>query len=134
MLASSKSQILQNFGIDNSFYATSKVNFGDWYNKPQGEEGSCCNLETVVTEFGCQGLELDLPIVAWGEDMIWEGTSWKKYEKYQKDIHDPDKLRKNSYRVLMTRGRDGLIIFVPNIKQLDGVYTVLQEAGMDKIR
>lgn len=132
LIVSSKDSTVKRFGIDNSYKAT-KVNYGDWYNNPLGEEGSCCNFTSAVTEFGCQGLELDMPVLAWGDDMVWEGSSWRKFTRIQQGVKDPNQLRVNSYRVLMTRGRDGLIIFVPNVSHLDSVYNVLQEAGMDEI-
>lgn len=132
LIVSSEDHLLKDFSIDNSYKATN-VNYGDWYNNPLGDEGSCCNLTSAVTEFGCQGLELDLPVLAWGDDMLWEGNSWKKYTSSRKDIKDPNQLRVNSYRVLMTRGRDGLIIFVPKDSKLDGVYSVLRDAGMEEI-
>ncbi|HHT7200688.1 DUF2075 domain-containing protein [Bacillus paranthracis] len=133
LIASSKDFTVRKFGVNNSYKATKEVNFGDWYNNPLGEEGSCCNFNSTVTEFGCQGLELDFPVLAWGDDMVWEGRSWRKFTRHQEDVEDPNQLRLNSYRVLMTRGRDGLIIFVPNVRRLDSVYNVLQKAGLDEI-
>ena len=47
--------------------------------------------------------------------------------------HDSHQLRSNSYRVLMTRGRDGLIVYVPAILpngQTNLVMTALKAAGM----
>ena len=133
-ISSSKDYTVRNFGVDNSYDGTKAVNFGDWYNNPAGSEGSCCNFTSAVTEFGCQGLELDLPVLAWGDDMTWEGTMWRKYKRLQNDVDDPNQLRVNSYRVLMTRGRDGLIVYVPNSRNLDSVYEVLMQAGMEKIK
>jgi hypothetical protein len=132
ILASSKSQrLLPQFGIDSSFPATKKVKYGDWYNRPRGEPGSGCNLDTVVTEFGCQGLELDMPLVAWSDDLKWLGTQWEAKPgrpKYQQE--DPVQLRINCYRVLLTRGRDGFIIFVPPTAVLDATTHVLLAAGV----
>lgn len=133
LIASSKDNTVRRFGVNNSYEATKDVNYGDWYNNSFGEPGSCCNFTSTVTEFGCQGLELDLPVLAWGDDMVWEGNSWRKYTRQQKDVEDPNQLRLNSYRVLMTRGRDGLIVYVPSISNLTSVYDVLQDAGMEEI-
>jgi hypothetical protein len=132
ILASSKSQrLLPQFGIDSSFPATKKVKYGDWYNRPRGEPGSGCNLDTVVTEFGCQGLELDMPLVAWSDDLKWLGTRWEAKPgrpKYPQE--DPVQLRINCYRVLLTRGRDGFIIFVPPTAVLDATMHVLLATGV----
>ena len=132
ILASSKSQrLLPQFGVDASWPATKKVKYGDWYNRPRGEPGSGCNLEAVVTEFGCQGLELDMPLVAWADDMKWTGSSWSIKEgrpKYRQD--DPVQLRLNCYRVLLTRGRDGFVIFVPPSAELNQTAIALLAAGV----
>jgi hypothetical protein len=39
-------------------------------------------------------------------------------------------IRKNAYRVLLTRGRDGLIIFVPPDAALDETENALLAAGV----
>ena len=40
---------------------------------------------------------------------------------------------KNSYRVLLTRGRDGFVIFVPPAPEMDEVYNTLLSAGVSKV-
>jgi hypothetical protein len=130
ILASSKDQVLPNYGIKNGFQDTKLVKNANWYNKDLGEKGSCCNLEEVVTEFGCQGLELDMGIVAWGNDFFWNGSSWE-IRKMRTRIpqEDPHQLRLNSYRVLLTRSREGMIIFVPPISELDNTLNALLASG-----
>jgi DUF2075 family protein len=131
ILASSKSQrFLQPFGVDSSWPSTKRVKYGPWYNEPRGELGSGCNLEDVVTEFGCQGLELDFPLVAWSDDMLWSSSAWRVKTgrpRYRQD--DPVQLRLNSYRVLLTRGRDGFVLFVPPDPCLDETAHALLAAG-----
>ena len=97
--------------------------------------GSSCNFNSVATEFACQGLELNLPVLAWGDDLLWNiaAKTWTKYTKLQKDIKDPNLLRLNCYRVLMTRERDGLIIYVLEHKQFDDTYNILVAAGLKEI-
>jgi hypothetical protein len=71
-----------------------------------------------MSEFGCQGLELDYTCVCWGGDLLWNEGRWvpKKMSapKWQ-TIHDEakKKFRLNGYRVLLTRARAGSVIFVP---------------------
>jgi hypothetical protein len=36
----------------------------------------------------------------------------------------------NAYRVLLTRGRDGTVIFVPELHELDATHRRLAEAGV----
>jgi hypothetical protein len=43
------------------------------------------------------------------------------------------RLRINAYRVLLTRGRDGMIIFVPPIEQLRETRRVLIDAGCQEL-
>ena len=43
---------------------------------------------------------------------------------------DPFQLRVNAYRVLLTRGRDGAVIFVPPLAELDATDGRLQGHGV----
>ena len=130
ILASSKDQVLPNYGIQNGFHQTKQVKNAKWYNANLGEQGSCCNMEEVVTEFGCQGLEIDMAIVAWGNDYLWDGTNWilRKMRTRIPQI-DPHQLRLNSYRVLLTRSREGLVIFIPPTTEFDATANALLAAG-----
>lgn len=130
LLASSKSLNLPKIGIDSSFRATSWLKVGPWYSAPATDPNSCCQLKQPVTEFQCQGLELDLPVVCWGDDLWWE-DKWVAH-RLTRGARDSAQLRLNSYRVLLTRGRDGTIIFVPpNLPdgQQDEVVKTLIGAG-----
>jgi DUF2075 family protein len=131
LISSSHSKVLPKFGVDNSWQATSRLNVARWYNDPPGAKTSCCALSATVTEFSCQGLELDLPIVCWGEDYRWTGSEWKLTpikRKYAQE--DPERLLMNVYRVLLTRGRDGLVIYIPAITLLDQTEVALLAAGV----
>jgi len=78
-------------------------------------------------EFGCQGLELDLPLVSWGPDLTWSGAGWMVRTGRSRHVLDPVRLRKNTYRVLLTRGRDGVCIFVPRepTGEMDLTYSAI---------
>jgi DUF2075 family protein len=120
IIASSKDRILPQYGINNGFHETKQVKNAKWYNNNLGEPGSCCNMQEVVTEFGCQGLELDMAIVAWGNDFQWDGMNWQMRKMRTRIPQlDPHQLRLNSYRVLLTRSREGLIIFIPPVPDFD---------------
>jgi DUF2075 family protein len=132
IIASSKDRILEKYGIHNGFQATKLVKYSKWYNNKLGEVGSCCNFEECVTEFGCQGLELDMAILAWGNDYKWNGTTWEMRKfRTQFPQKNPQQLRENSYRVLLTRSRDGLVIFIPPEKDLDPTEHILLAAGAE---
>ena len=131
LLASSKARNLKPLGVDNEFQATSRLKIGPWFADPSDSPYSCRQMTAPVTEFQCQGLELDLPILCWGDDLGWEGA-WQS-RRVTRDARDSHQLRLNSYRVLMTRGRDGLVIWVPpNLPRGDSarVLGVLRATGM----
>lgn len=135
LVASSKDRDLMEFGIPNDFQSTKRVRYGPWYSDPEDASGgySCRHLKDAVTEFGAQGLELDSVLLAWGTDFMREKGSWtnRKARGYQRrsQIKDPFRLRLNSYRVLLTRGRDGTVIFIPPLPELDETSEYLVESG-----
>lgn len=134
MIASSKGRILRSYGMDNSFQgALGMFYVGKWFNEEAHHPKSCCALDTVATEFSCQGLEIDMPLIGWDSDMLWDGTKWAKFKTAEPDDSDVNTYRKNSYRVLLTRGRDGFVIFVPPVAAMDSVYDVLLEAGVKRL-
>lgn len=134
LLASSHAKVLPDFDIDNSFMATSRMNIAKWFNAPPDDPKSSNALRQPVTEFGCQGLELDLPIVCWGEDYRWEHDQWRRTpirRKYRQD--EPEALLLNAYRVLLTRGREGVVVYLPDDRRLDLTEMVLLAAGLEQL-
>ncbi|WP_343089181.1 DNA/RNA helicase domain-containing protein [Methanocalculus natronophilus] len=130
-LASSKAKNLPKHGIHNEYNYTQNLRVGPWYNDPSTSKYSCCALRDVATEFACQGLELDFPIVCWGDDLRWNGGSWRSPQTTSRaKAKDPHKLRLNSYRVLLSRGRDGFIVFVPDEANMTSTYNALIQAGL----
>ncbi len=129
LLASSKAKNLPRFDVHNEYNYTKNMREGPWYNDPPNSRNSCCALRDVATEFSCQGLELDFPIVCWGDDFTWSGE-WKSPPSSRSKAKDPHRLRVNSYRVLLTRGRDGFIVFVPNEIGMRATYEALVGAGV----
>lgn len=134
LLASSHAKGLVQFGVDNGFMATNRMNIAKWYNAPSDDPRSCCELQQPVTEFGCQGLELDLPILCWGSDILWRNGQWQLSpvrRRYPQT--DPRQLLINTYRVLLTRGRDGVVIWVPPMPTLNETEHILLAAGVRAI-
>ena len=75
-------------------------------------------LEDVATEFHVQGLELDWACVSWDGDFRYSPGGWQhfsfrgtKWQHIKKS--DRKSFQKNAYRVLLTRARQGMVIFVP---------------------
>lgn len=135
VVASSKDKSLPRFGVSNDFQSTKRVKYGPWYGDAESAYGSqsCRLLEACVTEFGAQGLELDTALLAWGTDLRRNGGEWDNSlsGKYRKGaiVKSPYQLRVNAYRVLLTRGRDGTIVFVPPIAEMDETFEHLIATG-----
>jgi len=89
-----------------------------------------------ITEFEAQGLELDHTLLIWGTDFVlradkWDNSAAKSYQK-KSGVQDALQLRRNAYRVLLTRGREGAIICLPEfIKELDETFDFLVAAGCE---
>lgn len=137
LLASRYAKNLESIGIDNKlhFERVENLKVNKWFNAPSNDPESCCALLRPATEFECQGLELDFSILVWGDDFIFDGNRWNFKMNTTNKIHDPHQIRKNAYRVLMTRGRDGLCVFVPTrvFEDMKPTYAILKDAGMDEL-
>ncbi len=137
LLASARARNLESHGIDPGFQATKRVKVARWFNDGLESPHAGSHLQTVITEFQCQGLELDLPIICWGDDFWWDATRWaSKPGRRQPHVRDAHRLRTNAYRVLLTRGREGLVIFVPPDPQaeMDATVEALVGAGAVYVR
>jgi hypothetical protein len=131
LLASSHAKNLVPLGVANDFQSTKRVKIAKWFNAPADDPNSGCALEQPATEFMCQGLELDMPMICWGSDLIWDNGGWRsKAIRRRVPLLDPDQIVRNTYRVLMTRGRDGLLFFVPPGPGFDPTADALQSAGV----
>ena len=143
ILASSGAVRVVGEGIPPTLRSNELSPIGHWFLKPFTDFRSAGALETPMSEYGCQGLELDYVGLCWGGDLIWAGDRWQprmmRAPKWQ-TIHEPEKkrFRLNGYRVLLTRGRAGVVIFVPrgsdddptrSPTELDGIAQTLVAAG-----
>ena len=96
----------------------------NWFLNDKSDIRSSNFLEDVATEFMVQGLELDWSCVAWDGDLRYDGYDWTymsfRGSKWQ-EVKDNDARRylKNAYRVLLTRARQGMVIFVPEGDAID---------------
>ena len=134
LVASSRDRDLPSFRVYNEFQATKQVRFGPWYGDAEHSRRSCRRMTDCVTEFGAQGLELDGALVAWGTDLTLKNGNWsiaraRGFRRGGPQPKDPMQLRKNAYRVLLTRGRAANVVFVPEIAELDETYRFLVASG-----
>lgn len=114
--ASSGARRLRPYGV----WVQSKIdNAANWFLNDIDDVRSSYFLEEVATEFDIQGLELDWTIVCWDADFrfvngafdyySFTGSRWKHINSNEKKIY-----LKNTYRVLLTRARQGMVIFLPD--------------------
>jgi len=135
MVASAKDRDLMRFGVANDFQSTKRVRMGPWYSDAEDAQGeySCRHLRDCVTEFGAQGLELDAALLAWGTDLQLLQGRWSNHRargyRNPDRIKDPMQLRLNAYRVLLTRGRDAVVVFLPQLKELDETFAFFRNSG-----
>jgi len=114
LVASSKAQRLKPHAID----IRVDVDPVHWFLNDKEDTRSSYYLEDAATEFQVQGLELDWTCVTWDGDLRFTGSGWS-YHDFRGDrwinIGNLDNRRYllNAYRVLLTRARQGMIIFVP---------------------
>ena len=149
LVASSGAARLRAEGIETSTSFHRDYPYEHWFLKPRGDVRSSCQLEVVATEFEIQGLELDWVGLCWGGDLIWDsktsrwlprafsGTKWKLINREAER-----QFLLNSYRVLLTRARRGLLIYCPygdakdptrEIADADNTYAALVSAGVKPI-
>lgn len=134
ILASSGALRLKPEGI----FVKSAIKEEHWFLDDSDDVRSSYACEDVATEFAVQGLELDYAIVAWDADLRLEHDVWSYYNfsgNKWKNVKDEQKRRylKNTYRVLLTRARQGMVIFVPkgnkdDVTRLPAFYDELADS------
>ncbi len=143
LVASSGAYRLKPFGIN----VKSKIDPSIWFLNEQNDVRSSFFLEDVATEFDIQGLELDWICVCWDSDLYIKEEKWQfrrfkgtKWQNINQEIQKDYLL--NAYRVLLTRARQGMVIFVPNgdseddtrdPKFYDDIFEYLKKTGIKEI-
>ena len=120
IVASSQAERLKPYAID----VRTPMNPVKWFLDGKDDVRSSYYLEDVATEFHVQGLELDWVCVSWDGDfrykehgwqhLSFRGTKWQRINKASRKIY-----LKNAYRVLLTRARQGMVIFIPEGSSTD---------------
>jgi len=143
LVASSSAQRLKPHAIDIRL----NIDPVHWFLSPPRDTRSSLYLEDAATEFQVQGLELDWTIVTWDADLRWRGSDWS-YHSFRgakwTDVKKPERRQylKNAYRVLLTRARQGMVIFVPpgakrdltrNPEFYEGIHDYLTGLGVAEI-
>lgn len=147
VLACSSAQRLKPEGI----YVLKDIDVKNWFLAPSDDLRSSNMMEVVASEFKVQGLEIDWAVVCWDADLRrnrnkkdWDyynyrGTRWQHRSKKEQQRY-----LLNSYRVLLTRARQGMVIFVPvggdsdddptrDHRYYDGIFNYLLECGIQEL-
>ena len=137
-----------------------EINFDapSWFLDDKTKPTSSYQFNYAASEFNIQGLELDYTIVQWGADFrsaekeweyyYWARNNWKYSGPVEKNPDGSEKLSykqlylKNTYRVLMTRARKGMVIYVPKGTDVDKndipeyydkIWNYLKSIGIEEI-
>jgi len=143
LISSSGARRLKPLGVD----VKNEVSAPNWFLNKRDDIRSSYFLEDIATEFDIQGLEIDWACVAWGANFHMIDAAWKyqnfKGTKWQNINKEVDKeYLKNTYRVLLTRARQGMVIFIPEGSKIDHTrpsifydktYEYLKELGISEI-
>ena len=95
-----------------------------WFLRGKDNIDSSYFMEIAASEFKIQGLEIDYAIVAWEGDYRYQNGEFRYHrfrgEKWQ-SVHDAmlQRYLRNGYRVLLTRARQGYVIYVPKGSDYD---------------
>lgn len=115
IVASSGGRRLRPCGID----VKNEISAPNWFLNGSDDVRSSYFLEDTATEFDIQGLEIDWVCLAWDINLFYKSNRWN-YQNFSgtkwNKIHNAfaRKYLLNTYRVLLTRARQGLVIFVPD--------------------
>jgi hypothetical protein len=120
LVASSGAQRLRPEGI----HIKAEIEPANWFLNDNTDVRSSFYLEDVASEFAVQGLELDWVGVCWDGDFHHQNGNWVcqafKGTKWQFVNDESRRLYlKNAYRVILTRARQGMILFIPKGDALD---------------
>lgn len=147
VLACSSAQRLKPEGI----YVPTDIDVKNWFLAPSDDLRSSNMMEIVASEFKVQGLEIDWAVVCWDADLRRKvsGTGWDYYSfrgtKWTKRNQiAQQRYLINSYRVLLTRARQGMVLFVPqgvdaeedetrNSLFYDQIYSYLISCGIKEL-
>jgi hypothetical protein len=144
LVASSGAHRLRPEGI----HIKAKIEPENWFLNSRTDVRSSYYLEDVASEFAVQGLELDWVGVCWDGDFNHSGERWAyqafKGTKWQSVNNEANRnYLKNTYRVILTRARQGMILFVPKGDSTDrtrppsfydGTFDYLRSCGIPVLK
>lgn len=120
IVAASVERRLRAVGID----VKNDIDAPNWFLNDKDDVRSSYFLEDIATEFSIQGLEIDWVCLAWGASLSFDGHKWvhqafrgSKWSNIKNTT--AQRYLKNTYRVLLTRARQGMVIYLPQGSEID---------------
>jgi hypothetical protein len=140
LVASSNARRLRAIGPD----VRVKIDPANWFLNDNSDVRSSFYLEDAATEFDIQGLELDWVGMCWDANLRRGSDEWELFQFRGSTWTNVNNTAKrsyliNSYRVLLTRARQGMVICVPagdpsdqtRLPEFyDPLYEYLQKCGL----
>ena len=121
----------------------------NWYLEKPPHLDSSSSFDIAATEYGCQGLDLDRVCVCWSWDLLARDGAWTPRKLNRRTarwsaVKSKNQMEyvQNAYRVLLTRSRAGMVIWVPHgdktdasrpSRDVDAIYETLIAAGCEPI-
>jgi hypothetical protein len=143
LVASSGALRLKPEGI----HVKADIDAPNWFLNSRADVRSSYYLEDPATEFAIQGLELDWVGVCWDADLRraegqWSfhdflGASWRNVRDMRRQSY-----LANAYRVLLTRARQGMVLYIPQGDAADhtrlpsfydGIVDFLKSCGISEL-
>ena len=161
VLISSKAKRLRHYGL---FSLGQDFDQVAWFLDDKDSIDSSYSMEIAASEFKVQGLEIDYALVGWDGDLKYDAETgtficrkfgvstgeWKPIQGKDNEIEDSNTETEkrhliNAYRVILTRARQGMVIFVPTgdisekdktipPEAYDETYNFLKEVGIREIK
>ena len=146
VLACSSAQRLKPEGI----YVPTDIDVKNWFLADTNDLKSSNMMEIVASEFKVQGLEIDWAVVCWDADLRrkndneWNHHSFRGSKWQHRNKIEQKRYLVNAYRVLLTRARQGIVLFVPygvdeeedptrNREFYEEIYKYLLRCGIEEL-
>jgi DUF2075 family protein len=144
LVASSGGLRLKPYGV----HVREEIDESMWFLNDETDIRSSYYLEMVATEYKVQGLELDWIGLCWDADLRRSNTGWE-FKNFSgtkwnnTNTASEQQFLLNTYRVLLTRAREGIIIFVPEGNDADEttlpefynpIFEYLKSCGLTEIQ
>ena len=143
LLASSGAKRIKSHGVQ----VTGTLDIENWLLRLEDDIRSSAYLEHAATESQIHGLELDWTCVCWGADLRHDSASWQFKKLHGNAWMNEDNARNqilqlNKYHILLSRAREGMVVWVPPGDEsdatrqpgfYDGTFEYLKACGIPEL-